>query len=141
MIEFKLVQQQGFFFLPLFESTAEAPNAVTTIWTQSRERRRVMESDLMGTANNSMFDGGAGSTRNSGHKQGKKKGIFRLFINRNSLWKRAPQVGGGDVRRTCCRHKYHNLLSRGCGNKEKEIGRICLCGVGRRTVVPKNIMP
>jgi hypothetical protein len=24
---------------------------------------------------------------------------------------------------------------------EKEIGRICLCGVGRRTVVPKNIMP
>jgi hypothetical protein len=42
MIEFKV----GSRFFSLFESTAETPNAVTTIWTQI-ERGQVMGWDLV----------------------------------------------------------------------------------------------
>jgi len=104
----------------LFESTAETPNAVTTIWTHIK-RRQVIGSDLMGTtADNSM----AGRV-----KLWDIRTYRNTIINRSSLWKRAPQLGGavtsgGPVAGTTTT----TYTVRVAGKKENEIRRMCLFG-------------
>lgn len=90
--------------------------------------------DLMGTANNSTAGWGRAGRGHLGTiniNKGKEMGYpdllypqLTLIIHRNSLWKRASQVGGdaGDVRRTCCRHKLLTAM----GAKGNKIRRICL---------------
>ncbi len=64
------------------------------------------------------------------------KGVFRRTVTKNLLSQKLSleaSTSAATPGEPVCRHN-------GDGNK-KEIKRICLYRVGRRTVVPRNIMP